>query len=790
MKLSIQAKVFILCILLVLLSVGGLSTTYFILTTQGKQRESRQRIQIAFDIVLHDLFHQRQTYPQRFGEFLTQGDDTLRLAVQAYNDNPTMIQQPGFVTSHLLRLTNELKKFGNATGAHQLSAYTADKRLLAFSRSVNQHEEFGAYVVTGTQKDTYFSLVNPDTLSDILIGKISFPEAALPDGVAAHYEGDIPDTIAAEFFREAGQIGLKIVAPIFYIKKVVGILEGKVFYTQNLIEQYASLSKTAVNLFAGTQLSVGTLPDQTQLDPKILEQMMACEGVQGSIEGIAISSVRFAGQGFYQGRCELRNPQGSVGVIAISLSQDVQKQEIRKILTAVLAISIIVILLAFGFTVIFTRKSVRFLQQLITYINRISKGDIPDKISETYKGEFNDIKQNLNFLIEAMNDVTRLAREIAGGNVTIEVKTRSSQDTLMQALDVMVKSLYGVTQLAKEIANGNLMVEVSERSEKDTLMQALHAMISKLNEVVIKVKTAATTVAAGSQELRTNSEQMSEGASQQAASTEEVSSSMQEMAANIHQNTDNALETEKIAIQSAQYAEETGKVVAEAVIAMRQIAKKILIIQDIANQTRLLSLNATIEAARAQEHGRAFSVVASEVRKLADITRTAAEEIDELASSSVMVAENAGAMLAKMVPNIHKTSGLVQEISAASKEQNSGAGHINTAIQQLDHVTQQNVLTSENMASAAEELAVQAEQLKNITTFFRIAEIPDELHLPGERLSNIPDKRFGAKVKDTPKNAHEKICNGNVREKTFEYDLAMKTPHGSSDQKDAEFERF
>jgi methyl-accepting chemotaxis protein len=169
---------------------------------------------------------------------------------------------------------------------------------------------------------------------------------------------------------------------------------------------------------------------------------------------------------------------------------------------------------------------------------------------------------------------------------------------------------------------------------------------------------------------------------------------MEEMAANIRQNADNALQTEKIALQSAQYAKESSKVVAETVLAMQQIAKKISVIQEISVQTRMLSLNATIEAARAQEHGKGFSVVASEVRGLAERTQTAAIEINELATYSVDISGKAGAMLEELVPNIQKTAELVQEISAASNEQSSGAEQINRAIQQLDQVIQQNASVS------------------------------------------------------------------------------------------------
>jgi methyl-accepting chemotaxis protein len=195
---------------------------------------------------------------------------------------------------------------------------------------------------------------------------------------------------------------------------------------------------------------------------------------------------------------------------------------------------------------------------------------------------------------------------------------------------------------------------------------------------------------------------------------------MEEMAANIKQNSDNAQQTEKIAIKSAEDAREGGKAVAETVGAMKEIAGKISIIEEIARQTNLLALNAAIEAARAGEHGKGFAVVASEVRKLAERSQTAAGEINKLSATSVQIAEKAGEMLARIVPDIQKTADLVQEINAASNEQSSGAGQINKAIQQLDQVIQRNASASEEMASTSAELLSQAEQLQSTIAFFRI----------------------------------------------------------------------
>ncbi len=309
---------------------------------------------------------------------------------------------------------------------------------------------------------------------------------------------------------------------------------------------------------------------------------------------------------------------------------------------------------------------------------------------------------------------------------------------------------------ADAIADGDLTQKVAlrKRDEIGRLAYAYQKMCIRLNEVTANVKAAADNIASSSQQMSSNAEEMSQGASEQAATAEEVSSSMEEMSANVRQNTDNAIQTEKIALQAASHAGVSGQAVAEAVEAMQQIAGKIAIIDDIARQTRLLSLNATIEAARAQEYGKGFAVVAAEVRALSERSQEAAADITELAHSGVTVAEKAGEMLAQLVPDIQRTAELVQEISAASNEQNQGVEQINRAIQQLDSVIQQNSLNAEQSASMAEHLAKQAEYLQHIMAFFKTGtaelDIPDDERGIDEgvsQMSRLQDTRGAGKEK-------------------------------------------
>jgi len=314
------------------------------------------------------------------------------------------------------------------------------------------------------------------------------------------------------------------------------------------------------------------------------------------------------------------------------------------------------------------------------YVDLISKGEIPAEITDTYYGDFNTIKNNLNALIAAMNEITTAAQEIAEGDLTVVIR---------------------------------------ERSPKDKLMQALSSMITGLVRTVSDIRAIAGEVSSASQSISEASVQVSNGATAQAASAEEASSSMEQMVSNIKQNAENAQQTNKIATKSAKDAQESGKSVLEAVAAMKEIANKISIIEEIARQTNLLALNAAIEAARAGEHGKGFAVVAAEVRKLAERSQKAAGEINQLSGTTVRVSETAGDMLLRLVPDIQKTAELVQEIASASREQDTGAQQINQALQQLERVIQQNAAAAEEMASTTEELTGQANQLMSSLSFFR-----------------------------------------------------------------------
>lgn len=323
---------------------------------------------------------------------------------------------------------------------------------------------------------------------------------------------------------------------------------------------------------------------------------------------------------------------------------------------------------------------------------------------------------------EAKQSNTYFERLIYGMLVAVLVSLSLS---LLFGYRVLVRQLGGepryVAALVRDVADGNLMVSIPlARNDQGSLIFHLQQMVAKLRSIMIDVRSAADSLASASEQVAASAQGLSINTSEQASNVEQTSASVEQISATVAQNSESARITDDMASQSSKNAEEGGSAVREMVGAMRQIAGKIGIIDDIAYQTNLLALNAAIEAARAGDHGKGFAVVAAEVRKLAERSQVAAQEIGGVASDSVTLAEHAGQLLNQIVPSIRKTADLVQEINCASREQNVGLEQINQAVAQLARTTQVNAAASEELSSTSEDMSVQASQLQELIRFFRI----------------------------------------------------------------------
>jgi len=443
----------------------------------------------------------------------------------------------------------------------------------------------------------------------------------------------------------------------------------------------------------------------------------------------------------------------------------------------------------------FSEKFERYLtiHEEVLKLSRQNKNDEAHKLlfgaTDLYNDFSNELKNLIKINVDGGDAASHLADEIyANGRILfiaiIVLAMGIGTGAALLVVRSVMKQLGGEPDYARDvisqIAEGDLTVRVITREgDNSSLLASARDMVNKLAQVIGDVSGAASNVASGAQQMSAGAETLSQGATEQAASTEEASSSIEEMAGNVKQNADNSAQTEKIARQSAKDAQASGVAVTRAVEAMQVIASKISIVQEIARQTDLLALNAAVEAARAGEHGRGFAVVASEVRKLAERSQVAASEISTLSTDTVKAATEAGDMLTRLVPDIRRTAELVSEISAACREQDIGAAQINTAIQQLDKVTQQNAGASEEISATAEELAAQAEELQASVAFFNTGQSQRQ---PARAIRRAPAARRPVSRAPAPRSAT--ITEQQDRLRGFALDLS----HGGPDAEDHDFE--
>ncbi|NOZ46565.1 MAG: HAMP domain-containing protein, partial [Chlorobi bacterium] len=436
-------------------------------------------------------------------------------------------------------------------------------------------------------------------------------------------------------------------------------------------------------------------------------------------------------------------------------------------------------------------KVLNILDEMIAWNNNRLKG--MEKARDIYQTETLKYAEKVRGILTKMIEKTK--EDVMTDDIMLDEAKNTRNGVIILSLIIIliavilsviiargiINSIKKGVDFAQQIAEGELAatIDVNQKDEIGQLAMALTEMANRLKNIIENIRAGADNIASASQQMSSTSQEMSQGASEQASSAEEVSSSMEQMTANIQQNADNAQQTEKIAqISSESISKGTESSVA-AVKSMNEIAEKIQIVNDIAFQTNILALNAAVEAARAGEHGKGFAVVAAEVRKLAERSKIAADEINVLSKSGVEISEKSGKQLEAVVPEMEKTLKLVQEISAASQEQNSGADQINSAIQQLNQVTQQNAAASEELATSSEELASQADQLKEVISFFKVGD-------DNVKISNINIVKGG--------NGHnQKVVHQQLQHQAVLKPSSVKgidLNMGKTDKTDDEFEKF
>jgi methyl-accepting chemotaxis protein len=614
----------------------------------------------------------------------TKNSDRIELPVLLYNDKQ-IYGNYEFVNSieSLTKGTNTIfQKFSdgyvristnikNSSGERAIDTYIPSSSLV--SQALDRGETYkGRAIIMG---QWYLTIYQPLKIGDDVVGAYYFgiPENDLSAlkkifSEKKYYTNGYPYVVSKDgtFIIHPQKVGESIAKEAFF-KDMVTKGEGKIRYLWQGVPKYQHFK-----YYPAAEFYVGTTIYESDLMHSIVVSRNAT--IIAVILGMAIVIVIGIVMGkTIQRNIRLVNSQikdvvdgvldGNLGIRADAMSTNLEFRDITVGLNKVVDSLVAPLNLAAG------------------YIARISVGDMPEEITDNYKGDINTIIKNLNLLIATLNDIT---------------------------------------QKAKLVAEGDLMIDLKKRSEKDELLQSLNDMVKSTANIISEFQVAANNISSSSEQMSATSQQMSQGASEQASSAEEVSSSMEQMAANIQQNTENAQQTEKIALNAADGINRVNDASDQTLKYMQEIADKVSIIGEIARQTNILALNAAVEAARAGEHGKGFAVVAAEVRKLAERSQVSAVEIDTLTKNSVRATEESGKLLAAIAPEIGKTARLVQEIASASIEQNSGADQVNNAIQQLNQVTQQNAAASEEMATSSEELSSQAQQLMEMISFFKL----------------------------------------------------------------------
>jgi methyl-accepting chemotaxis protein/PAS domain-containing protein len=395
----------------------------------------------------------------------------------------------------------------------------------------------------------------------------------------------------------------------------------------------------------------------------------------------------------------------------------------------------------------------------------LAKGDLSQKVTRDYQGAFNQVKQAVNTTAESLTKIVGEIRDMVAaankGDFSSKIEmagkagyTQELSGLLNQLSDTVDTAFNDTIEVAKALEQGDLTCKVTRdyQGAFDQVKQSLNNTVSKLAQTIGEVNVTADALSSATNQISSTAQSLSQASSEQAASVEETSASVEQMSASIRQNTDNAKVANTMSADGTAKAADGGVAVTETVAAMKQIAKRISIIDDIAYQTNLLALNAAIEAARAGEHGKGFAVVAAEVRKLAERSQVAAQEIGQLAGNSVGMAERAGKLLDEIVPATRKTADLVQEITAASEEQTVGVDQINTAMSQLSQITQQNASASEQLAATSEEMSGQAASLQELMSFFSLAD--NRKHIRPAETKHIGGAKTAATAKKKGSEVH------------------------------------
>ncbi len=655
MKASIQVKVLALCTVLVLITTFGISLTYYFLTKQDKNRESRERIQVAFDIALDGFQERLEHYTRRLEEFVSKGT-RIGGNIYLYKDEASRDVKRA-IGVYLLKMANELKQFAQVLDPDRLLLYNMEKQLMILYYQTDERQSVGGYVPAETGEYTYLPMNDFELQGKLLGGDYRIEEHPFPIEVMTEYEGEVPADISHEVMTKGSHIGIRVAAPVYNLQEQIGFLVTDVFYDQELIERYASLSKTQMNLFAGRQLSVGTLPEQATFDPASRQKMLSCQEMLYQEDHLSLTPVRFGKQQYYQGACTFLNGQNVVGAMTVSLSQAIEQAAILQILKAVLIVSGIAVGLALTLSVLMTRRPLRSIHHIVNVIVAAASGDLRSTARVRTHDEIGMLADKLNQMIGQLRTISS---QVQGASNAVS----SSADTILSQMESLI---HHIEQQSSSVDNTTYSIETIKEfidvvaHKTNDLLAATSQILASIQQTRASIQEVTTITG----DLTSNLEQISQSIEQVNQSVKHISDNTAQLE-NVAQHTEteihrideslkdvshNAEQTQQLAketMDAATSGEEsvdasiqgmtelknvvadTVKIISEVNEWGEQVSSILDIVDEITEQTTLLSLNASIISAQAGVHGRGFAVVADEIKELANRTKYSTKEISTL----------------------------------------------------------------------------------------------------------------------------------------------------------------
>ena len=666
--MSIRMKLLFMSISLVLITTISISAASYILTKQNARRESRQRLSIAFEIVQEDLRDRTNTSIERMNDFL-QENISLLTALYAYSVDSSEHGTIAFLFDHFPEISQDIKRFGRVLTVDRLMLYGINNRLLISYQSVKGGEEevLGSYFVSAEEGGTYLPMEDPSILAEVTFRKNNaslgitskpFPKVEFPAGIHAEYRDSVPKTVEAGLFQKDGQLGLRIIAPVYRRDERIGFLVGESVYTQQTIEKYASVSKAEINMFAGEELAIGTLPEQTHLESNALQRLPFCGKAEVSEQHMESLSVTFAKQDYYQGRCAFRDTAGDiVGAITVSLSKDAERQNIQKAFTAILLIAGLVIVLVIAFSMLVSHLAVSTVYTLVNVVDAAAEGDLREMAVISTRDEIGRLAHSLNQMIKQLRGITA---QVQTSSRSVNLGADAILREMGELMQHMEQQSSSVDNTSAAIAQINEFIEVLAQSMDDLFAAADQILTStqqtqaNIEEVTFSTESltknlhdisdSITQTNQATKQVATNAEHLETQAEQAENDIRHIEESLQSVSENAGLSQKLAQDTMDAATQGQQAVEvsmqgmnELKAVVSDAAHIMQevdswgeQVSSILDIVDEITEQTALLSLNASIISAQAGVHGRGFAVVANEIKELAERTKTSTQKIGGL----------------------------------------------------------------------------------------------------------------------------------------------------------------